>query len=227
MVGDCKMTLLMQHIIFIGKGTLLTLQLLLGSLLIGLFLGSLFAILFNRGIGKTIIKQYISILRGTPVILQLSLIYFSTPSLLGIKLSILTAGIITFGLNSSAYIAEILRSGIESLPKGQFEAAETLQIPKFYLWKDIILPQVIKNVFPALVNEVIALLKETAIISTIGGMDIMRHSYSLAAEQFTYFTPLMIAGGYYYFIILLIEYLGKQFEQRGKYVKYSCAFETI
>jgi polar amino acid transport system permease protein len=221
------MTLLIQHIAFIGKGTLLTLELLLGSLTIGLFLGSLFAILFYKGIGKKLIKHYISILRGTPVILQLSLVYFSAPSVLGIKLSILTAGIITFGLNSSAYIAEILRSGIESLPKGQFEAATTLQIPEFYLWKDIILPQVIKNIFPALVNEVIALLKETAIISTIGGMDIMRHSYSLAAEQFTYFTPLVIAGCYYYFIILMIEFLGKKFEQRGTYVKHSCAFETI
>jgi polar amino acid transport system permease protein len=143
------------------------------------------------------------------------LIYFSAPTLTGLHLSILAAGIITFGLNSSAYFAEILRAGIESLPKGQFEAASTLHIPAYYLWKDIILPQVLKNIFPAVVNEVISLLKETALISTIGGMDLMRNAESLGAEQFIYFMPLCIAGGYYYGLVLLIETFGKKIEQRG------------
>lgn len=126
------------------------------------------------------------------------------------KLSIITAGILTFGLNSSAYVAEILRSGIESLPKGQCEAARTLEIPGFYMWKDIILPQVIKNILPAMVSEVITLLKETALITTIGGVDIMRTAQILAAEKFTYFMPLCIAGVYYYSLVLLVEYLGKK-----------------
>lgn len=223
MVREYEVIVLAQTIVFIGKGALLSLQLLAGSILLGLSLGTLLSILSYQGFGKKIIKYFISILRGTPVILQLSLIYFAAPTVIGIKLSILTAGIITFGLNSSAYIAEILRSGIESIPKGQFEAAKTLQIPNYYLWKDIILPQVLKNTSPALVNEIIALLKETAIISTIGGMDIMRHSYSIAAEQFTYFAPLVIAGCYYYGFVLLIEYVGKKIEKRGQYVNHSCS----
>jgi polar amino acid transport system permease protein len=124
-----------------------------------------------------------------------------------------------FGLNSSAYIAEILRAGIENIPKGQFEAAQTLEIPCYYMWKDIILPQVIKNILPAMVSEVIALLKETALIATIGGMDIMRSAQTIAAEQFTYFIPLCIAGAYYYALVLIIEYVGKIAEKWMGYVK--------
>lgn len=205
------------NLLFIASGILLTLQLLIGGLLIGLVLGTFFAILRYKKILVPVVNRVISILRGTPLILQLSFIYFTTPTILGIKLSVLSAGIVTFGLNSAAYIAEILRAGIESLPKGQFEAAATLQIPAYAMWKDIILPQVFRNVFPAMVSEVIALLKETALIATIGGMDIMRKSQMLAAEQFTYFMPLCIAGAYYYLLVLFIEYVGKKIEQRNAY----------
>lgn len=205
---------LIKDILLVGSGILLTLELLIGGFLIGILLGMICAILRHKKILTLIINRFISIMRGTPLILQLSFIYFATPGLLGIKLSILAAGIITFGLNSSAYVAEILRAGIESLPKGQFEAAKTLQIPHFYAWKDIIFPQVIKNIQPAMVNEVITLLKETALISTIGGMDLMRRAQAVAAEQFTYFIPLCIAGAYYYGLTLLIEYIGKKMEQR-------------
>lgn len=209
---------LSQNLWFIGQGIALTLQLLAGGITLGLVLGSLWSIGRYYGLGKWCINRLISILRGTPLILQLSLIYFSAPALTGARPSLLIAGIIAFGLNSSAYFAEILRAGIEGLPKGQFEAAATLQIPTFYLWKDIILPQVVKAIFPAIINEIIALLKETALISTIGGMDLMRQAQSLAAQQFTYFMPLCIAGCYYYSLVLFIEWLGKTIEKRGDYV---------
>ena len=211
------MTEFIQNLLFVGTGITLTLELLAGGLLIGIFLGTFWAICMYQGVACLLINRLISIMRGTPLILQLSLIYFSAHSVTGMRPGILTAGIIAFGLNSSAYFAEILRAGIESLPKGQFEAAQTLQIPKWNMWKDIILPQVIKNIFPAMLNETIALLKETALISTIGGMDVMRSAQSLAAEEFTYFMPLCIAGAYYYGLVLLIEFLGKSFEKRRAY----------
>lgn len=157
------MTDVMQNLFFIGKGIVLTMQLLTGGMLIGVLLGTLLSICRHQGVACFVINRFISILRGTPLILQLSFIYFAVPVLLGMRPSILVAGIVAFGLNSSAYFAEILRAGIESLPKGQFEAALTLQIPTFYLWKDIILPQVARNIFPAMINEMIALLKETAL----------------------------------------------------------------
>lgn len=203
---------LSQNFLFIGQGIVLTLELMIGGMLIGLVVGTVLAIARYNHIATSLINRLVSITRGTPLILQLSLVYFALPALIGLKADILTAGIFTFGFNSSAYIAEILRSGIENLPKGQFEAAKTLHIPSFYLWKDIILPQVLNNILPALVNEMIALLKETALISTIGGMDLMRKAQSVAAEQFTYFLPLCIAGCYYYSLVLLIEKLGKKIE---------------
>lgn len=212
---------LVDNILFIGKGLTLTMELMIGGMLIGLILGAVLAIAKYNGWLVTLINRYISIVRGTPMILQLSFFYFAIPNAFNIKLSILSAGIITLGLNSSAYIAEILRAGIEGLPKGQFEAAQTLAVPTWPMWKDIILPQVIRNVFPALINEMVTLLKDTALISTLGGMDLMRRAQSVAAEQFTYFTPICIAGAYYYVLILLIEYVVQKIEKRGLYAKYS------
>ncbi len=212
---------LLSDMLFIGQGLVLTLILTLGSMTMGLLLGTGLAICKYNGWMVMLINRYISIARGTPLILQLSFFYFAIPNALNIKLSIISAGIITLGLNSSAYIAEILRAGIESLPKGQFEAAQTLQISTWPMWKDIILPQVIKNILPALINEMITLLKETALIATIGGMDLMRRAQSVAAEQFTYFMPICIAGVYYYGLILLIEYVAQKMAKGDLYVKNS------
>ena len=209
----------LQHALFIGQGIVLTLFLLAGGLMIGLILGVLFSFLRYQKIGNWLINGFISIMRGTPVILQLAFMYFALPVIVGLKPNVVVAGIVTFGLNSSAYLAEIFRAGIESLPKGQFEAAKTLQISTYYTWKDIILPQVIKNILPALLNEMIALLKETALIATIGGMDIMRRAQTVAAEQFTYFLPLCIAGLYYYLMVILIEQAGK-YIQRGQHANH-------
>jgi polar amino acid transport system permease protein len=218
----------------VGQGMCFSVSLLLGSFVVGISFGTLLAIVryksplhsesflqptkFNQlcrihSRFRFLIDKLVDVIRGTPLILQLSLVYFSLP-VLGIRLSVLSAGIIAFGINSSAYVAEILRAGIESLPKGQFEAAETLGIPKYYTWKDIILPQVVRNVFPALVNEIIAILKETSIISVIGGADIMRHSQIVAAEKFEYFTPLCIAGLYYYALVSVIAFVGRKIEKK-------------
>ncbi len=210
---------LTYDILFIGSGVFLTLGLLFGGLILGTILGVTISILRYNNICSFIISRWISLFRGTPLILQLSLIYFTAPSIIGIKLSVIQAGIIAFGFNSSAYIAEILRSGIESIAKGQFEAAKTLKISKYYTWRDIILPQVIRNTFPSFVNEIISLLKETALIGTISGMDIMRMAQTLGAQQFTYFMPLCIAAVYYYILVISIEFIGKIIEKRGWYAQ--------
>jgi polar amino acid transport system permease protein len=210
---------LASSIIYVGTGIAITLKLLLGGICIGIALGLLMSILRYNGVCRYFINGVISVVRGTPVILQLSFIYFTIPGIFGVKLTAIGAGIITFGLNSSAYVAEILRAGIESIPKGQFEAARTLEIPMVPMWRDIILPQVVRNILPAMVSEVIALLKETALIATIGGMDLMRRSQTLAAERFEYFMPLCIAGAYYYCLVLFIEFVGRKIERSEKYAK--------
>ncbi|MBP9752371.1 MAG: ABC transporter permease subunit [Proteobacteria bacterium] len=200
---------------FIGKGAIMTLQLMAGGFIIGLILGTILSVLRYQKKGVWLINNIISVLRGTPLILQLSFMHFILPSLFNVNFDILTTGIITFGINSAAYVSEILRGGIENLPKGQFEAAFTLHIPKYYMWKDIILPQVIRNIFPTLVNETTNLLKETAIISMIGGVDIMRQVDFLSSEKCTYFIPLCIAGMYYYFLVLFIEWMGRVISRKA------------
>jgi polar amino acid transport system permease protein len=219
MVG--RMEKLIHNFLYVGRGSFFTLELLTGGFVIGVTGGILLSTLRYGKICAPLIDRTVPIIRGTPLILQLGFIYFSTPGLCGVRLSVISAGIIAFGINSSAYVAEIFRAGIESIPKGQFETAQTLGVPKYYMWKDVILPQVFINVFPALINEIIALLKETALISTIGGMDIMRNSQIIAAEQFEYFVPLCIAGIYYYVFVLFVEFIGKKIEKKKLHVKNS------
>lgn len=209
--------MLVNDLIYIGTGLLVTVQLVVSSITIGAILGTIIAFLRYNKIILPVLNAWISIIRGTPIILQLSLVYFSLPQLLNIQLTAISAGVLTFSLNSSAYIAEILRAGINTIPIGQFEAAKALEIPKYYMWKDLILPQVFRNTLPALINEIIALLKETAIIGIISVADISRTAQSLAAERFTYFGPLIIAGAYYYFLVLLIEWLGRILEKKVNY----------
>jgi polar amino acid transport system permease protein len=221
MDGEIIVEKFISNCIYIGQGVSFVLQLLAGGFIIGVALGLLLSILRYGKAFAFLVDRFVSIVRGTPLILQLSLVYFSIPAICGIKLSVLASGIIAFGINSSAYVSEILRSGIESLPRGQFEAAQTLGIPKYNMWKDIILPQVVTNVLPALINEIIALLKETALIAIIGGMDVMRRSQIVAAERFEYFTPLCIAGVYYYLLVLLIEFIGKKIEKKQSHAKNS------
>ncbi|MDR0580769.1 MAG: amino acid ABC transporter permease [Holosporaceae bacterium] len=203
----------------IGDGVKFSVALSAGAFFIGMLLGILLSVIRYSWL-RFLVDKLVNVLRGTPLILQLSLIYFLAPQFLGVHIDVMASGVIALGINSSAYISEILRGGIESLPKGQFEAAKTLGIPKYNTWKDIVLPQVFVNVFPALVNEVISLLKETSIVSIIGGTDIMRRSQILAAARFEYFMPLCVAGVYYYGIVILITFIGKQIEKRIAHVKY-------
>jgi polar amino acid transport system permease protein len=207
---------LLSFSIQISYGLYTTVILTLTSFCIGILLGTSLAIARFTTIAKKPIDIFVMIIQSTPVILQLTLLYFSLPTIIGIKINIITAGIITFGINSSAYIAKIIQCGIESINQGQFEAAKSLEIPIWHTWKDIILPQVIKNIFPALINECILILKETSLISIIGGIDLMRMSQIIAAEHFIYFTPLCITGLYYLFLVNIIQYIGYQLQPREK-----------
>lgn len=204
-----------KDFLFIAKGLPITLMYSFLAIFLGGILGIFFAVTRHlKPISSWIITSFISVIRGTPLLLQLSFMYFSVPALVGIKLDIITAGTLTLALNTSAYITEILRAGIQSLPKGQFDAAQALGISKWYAWKDIILPQVFRNVFPALLNEIVTLTKESALISVLGEMDIMRRAQALAAETYNYFEPMCFAGIIYYVLVKIIESIGKRIEKR-------------
>ncbi|WPY00767.1 Putative amino acid ABC transporter permease [Candidatus Trichorickettsia mobilis] len=201
---------------FIIQGAVVTLKYSIIAVFFGLIIG-IFLALFKMSKHfaiRTFAHIYTSIFRGTPVLIQLSIIYFGMPSLIDIKFNIFTAGVLTFSLNSGAYVSEIIRAGIEAVDKGQFDAARALGIPQSLMMKDIILPQAIRTILPSLINELINLIKESAIISMIGEMDIMRRAQMISVETYNFFIPMCIAAATYYFLVLVISYLSRILEKK-------------
>ncbi|RIW31839.1 amino acid ABC transporter permease [Bacillus salacetis] len=213
---DLDFLQIVPSIPFILNGVWVTLLFVLVSGIVGFIIGTILS-LFKIGrvkVLKWVADAYTSIFRGTPLILQLMLIYFATPQLTGYDIPPFLAGMLAFGLNSGAYISEIIRAGIQAVDKGQKEAAEALAIPYRPMMKDIILPQALKNILPALMNEYITLTKESAIVSTIGFLDIMRRSQIVSANTYTAFEPLIFAGVIYYVLVMCLTLLGKKLERR-------------
>lgn len=201
---------------YILAGIGVTLQIVVSATILGLVLGILLAIC---KIGKFRVLRwfaqfYTSVFRGTPLVLQLMIVYFAIPQIFGINVDALPAAILAFGLNSGAYISEIIRAGINAVDKGQMEASQALGIPYAKTMKDIILPQAMKNILPSLMNEFITLNKESAIVTVIGGLDIMRRAYIVGGDTFKYLEPLMFAGLIYYVMTLVLSFLGKRLEMR-------------
>ena len=209
---------LINTFIYIAQGTFVTLEYSIISVFFGLIIGLFLSIMkvSNNKISRIFANIYTSIFRGTPLLIQLSLIYFAVPQIFGIKLTIFVAGIFAFSLNSGAYISEIIRAGIESVDRGQFEACRVLQISKYNMMKDIIMPQAFRNILPALMNELINMLKESAIISFLGEYDLMRRAQIIATQQYTYFFPMLIAALCYYIMVIILTYLSSILEKKIK-----------
>jgi polar amino acid transport system permease protein len=203
----------------IPLGIVVTLKYAIISAIVATIMGSFIALgKISRVVVFRIAADFwISIIRGTPILLQLSFFYFALPAILNTEISVTVAGILCFSINSSAYVAEIVRGGILSIDKGQTEASESLNIYGFYKYWYIILPQVVRNITPSLVNEVINLIKESAIISVFGDMDLIRRAQVVTAQYYTYFAPLIVAGVCYYVIIQLLSVVAKKLEHKLHY----------
>ncbi|MGI6066875.1 MAG: amino acid ABC transporter permease [Bacillota bacterium] len=161
-------------------------------------------------------KAYTSFFRGTPLLVQLMLIYFATPQLTGYNISALQAGVLAFGLNSAAYISESIRGGILSVDKGQREAAMALGVPRLLIMKDIILPQAIKTILPSLVNESIALLKDSSMVAIIGVGDTLRWAQQVQAKTFRAFEAFIVAALVYYVMVMVLTAVGSYLERRAR-----------
>ncbi|NJL10063.1 MAG: amino acid ABC transporter permease [Calothrix sp. SM1_7_51] len=201
---------------YITRGVLVTLQFTSISAFFGLIWGTLLSLLkiSNIKILVVLAKAYTSIFRGTPLLLQIAIIYYATPQLTGFNISALLAGTITFTLNSGAYISETIRAGILAIDKGQQEAALSLGISYVPMMLNIILPQALKNILPALVNESISLLKDSTLVSTIGVADLLRRSQIVGVQKYIYFEPLIFAGVIYYLMVMILTYCSSLLEQR-------------
>lgn len=186
------------------------------SIVIGFVLGTLLAICKIGTIRplKIVADIYTSMFRGTPLLVQLMIIYIAIPQLTGYDISPYVSAILAFGLNSSAYVSEIIRAGILAVDRGQTEAAAALGVPYRQMMMNIILPQAIKNILPALMNEFITLTKESAIVSVIGYVDLMRRAQIVGANTYHNFEPLLFVALIYWVMVYGLTLAGKGIERR-------------
>ena len=202
----------------LGKAIFLTLEFTLLSTILGFIWGTLLSLIKISKLKplQWFATAYTSIFRGTPLLVQLMLIYYATPQLLGINITALQAGVLTFGLNSAAYISESIRGGIQSVSRGQWEAALSLGVPKWRMLVNIIFPQALKSILPSLINESIALLKDSSMVSIIGVADTMRWASLVQAKTFRAFESFIIAAIVYYILVMGLTAIGHVIERRSR-----------
>lgn len=207
---------LVTYLPMLGKSVLLTLEFTILSTILGFILGIILSLVKISKVKflRKFAEIYTSVFRGTPLLVQLMLVYFATPQLLNYQITALEAGVLTFGLNSAAYISESIRGGILSVDKGQWEAAMALGIPKTRLLMNIVFPQAFKNTLPSLVNESIALLKDSSMVSVIGVADTMRWASLVQAKTFRAFEAYIIAAIIYYILVMALTSLGNYLERK-------------
>ncbi len=170
---------------------------------------------------RILTKVYISIMRGTPLMLQLLVVYFAPYYVFGLKIAQgyrFMAVIIAFAINYAAYFAEIYRSGIESMPVGQYEAAKMLGYTKGQTFFKIILPQVIKRILPSITNEIITLVKDTSLAFAIAQAEMFTIAKQIAAAQTT-LMPLMVAGIFYYIFNFVVAVIMEKIEKAYAYYR--------
>ncbi|MBD5545883.1 MAG: amino acid ABC transporter permease [Lachnospiraceae bacterium] len=211
-------TMLMQ----LGKGMLSTAGIFFLTLLFSLPLGLIvcFGRMSKDGIIRGISKFYISIMRGTPLMLQLLVVYFAPYYLFGANLRgyRFPAIILAFSINYAAYFAEIYRGGIESIAVGQYEAAKVLGYNKAQTFFLIILPQVIKRIMPSITNETITLVKDTSLAFVLAHAEMFTMAKQIAAKD-TSMVPLMIAGLFYFIFNFLVAFAMERIEKAMDYYK--------
>ncbi|HCG2455967.1 TPA: ABC transporter permease subunit [Staphylococcus aureus] len=201
---------------FFLKGIKITILISLIGVALGSILGAFVALmkLSKIKIISWIAFIYIEILRGTPMLVQVFIVFFGITAALGLDISALVCGTIALVINSSAYIAEIIRAGINAVDKGQMEAARSLGLNYRQTMKSVIMPQAIKNILPALGNEFVTLIKESSIVSTIGVGEIMFNAQVVQGISFDPFTPLLVAAALYFVLTFVLTRIMNMIEGR-------------
>ena len=205
------------HYLANGLGT--TLLITFFSVLIGMVLGFIIAIIrFTHDrtgkmkVGNFLCRIYLTVIRGTPVVVQLLIIYFVIFA--SVPISKIFVAIIAFGINSGAYVAEIVRSGIASIDDGQFEAGRSLGLNYRQTMISIILPQAFKNVLPALANECIVLLKETSVSGYIAVQDLTKGGDIIRSQTYSAFMPLISVAIIYLVMVVVLSHFVTKLERR-------------
>lgn len=181
----------------------------------GILLGFLIACVYRWTFGplRWLLRAYIEIIRGTPFMIQLFILYYGGPYI-GLLLSPVQAGILSFIVYGSPYFAEIFRSGFQSIPKGQIEAARCVGLGEWSIVRRIILPQMLVLIMAPLTNFIIILSKETAILSVVTVPELLYETQTMAAETFTYVEPFLVLSLCYWLMVVFTTWLGEKAERR-------------
>lgn len=198
-------------------GALATIQIALVSIAIGLCGGIVIGV-FNSNkmrnhFSKLFLNSFVWIIRGTPLFVQVLIIYYALPEIIGISLSPFTAGVMALGINSMAYISEIVRGGINGIPEGQWEAAYVIGLKPWQTLKGIILPQMLRINLPSLTNELTALIKETSILMVIGVAELTKVSRDIVARELDPMT-IYLAAALFYLVMTSCASLFAQYTQK-------------
>lgn len=207
---------LSNYYMFFINGARITILLSIFTIIFGIILGIILALMkmSSNVILKSIAASYIEFIRGTPILVQLFIVYYGLPLVgitfpdfpaLGNNFPDFMAGVVALSINSGAYVAEIIRAGIQAVNKGQMEAARSLGMPHWLAMRHIILPQAFRNVLPALGNEFITIIKESAIVSIIGIHDLMYNADTVRGNTFKPFEPLIVAAIIYFIITFTLS----------------------
>ena len=212
----------LANILYLAKGALLSIGIAALSLLFGLILGTLGATgkrskhAWPRGIANV----YVTIIRGTPLLLQILIIFSVIPSMYTaitgkiLRIDPLLIGVLAMSINSGAYQTELIRSGVNAVDKGQWEACETLGLSNWKTLKLVILPQAFKRIVPPLISEFITLIKDSSLISCIGAVELLKGAQIIGAQYFDVMSPYMLAAIFYLVMTCVVSMIGMKVEKR-------------
>jgi polar amino acid transport system permease protein len=216
-------SLLLRHYDLLLVGAELTILMTIGSVTLGLILGTALGLMRISRLGfvRGVAGVYLQIFRGTPMLLQVCFLYFALPQIFGPAIwsnpflpDAAFAGIVALGLNSGAYIAEIIRSGIQGVDIGQTEAARALGLSPFRTMQLVVMPQAFRRVIPPLCNEFIVLLKDTSLVSAIGAKELMYQARAMGARYYEYFVFMVGAAIVYFCLTFILTRISSYIERR-------------
>ena len=211
-----------ENFIYLFKGAMVSLSMAALSLFIGLIFGVLGASAkisknkFLRILGNI----YVEVIRGTPMLLQILLIFNVVPIIITqitgnvFMMDYFLIGVVAMSINSGAYTTELIRSGINGVDKGQWEACETLGLSRWQTMRLVILPQAFKRIVPPLISEFITLIKDSSLVSVIGAVELLNSAKVLGNQYYEFMSPYCIAGVYYLVMTLTISYIAKRLERK-------------
>jgi polar amino acid transport system permease protein len=207
-----------EYYSFFIDGAIFTIILAIFTVIFGVMLGVVLALLriSKNKLLNFIGTAYVEFIRGTPLMVQLFIIYFGLPNIIGFPLPDMVAAVLALSMNSGAYIAEIIRAGIQAVDKGQMEAARSLGMNYKMAMLYIIIPQAVKNILPALGNEFIVVIKESSIVSVIGIGELMYNADTVRGNTYKAFEPLLVAAFMYFIMTFTLSKLMGRFERRMK-----------